>query len=158
MEKAITTILLTVASVVAMLVVVNATFPTVSRTSGSIVSAGAALDDRIKGDIQIVHAAGEVGSSTVYVWVKNVGASNLVAVNRTDLFFGTDASFGRVPYGGPGCDGECWEDQLENASRWEPTATLRITINLAEPLAAGQTYYVKVVLYNGLSDARYFSL
>lgn len=158
MEKAITTVLLTIASVVAMLVVISVVFPAVSRTSGAITIAGSALDDRIRTDIEIIHATGQEGSSTATVWVKNVGASNLRAVSRTDVFFGEDTNFVRVPYGGPACTAPCWEDTIENAATWEPTSTLRITIHLDEPMTAGATYYVKVVLYNGASDARYFTL
>jgi hypothetical protein len=157
-EKAITTILLTIASVVAMLVVISTIFPAVSRTSGSILSAGSALDDRIKSEIEIIHATGADGSSTATAWVKNIGASNLRAIDRTDVFFGEDTDFQRIPYGGPGCAAPCWEESIENATTWEPTATLRITINLASPMTAGSTYYVKVVLYNGAADARYFTL
>lgn len=158
MEKAITTILLTVASVVAMLVVVNATFPTVSRTSGAIISAGSVLTDRIKTDVEIVHAGGETGSSTALVWVKNVGSSNIVAVDRSDLFFGVDTNFARIPSGGPGCVAPCWESTVENSTTWEPTATLRITVHLDAPLEPGSTYFVKVVLSNGAVDSRYFTL
>jgi len=158
MEKAITTILLTIASVVAMLVVISVVFPAVSRTSGAITSAGSALDDRIKSDIEIIHATGNDGSTTAYIWVKNVGATGLKALDRTDVFFGEDTNFVRIPYGGPGCTAPCWEDTIENAASWEPTATLRITVHLDSAMAAGSTYYVKVVLYNGASDARYFTL
>jgi hypothetical protein len=158
MEKAITTVLLTIASVVAMLVVISVVFPAVSRTSASITSAGSALDDRIKSDIEIIHATGDDGSTTAYIWVKNIGASNLKAIERTDVFFGEDTSFIRVPWGEAGCTAPCWEDTLENAESFEPTSTLRITVHLDAPMAAGSTYYVKVVLYNGASDARYFTL
>jgi flagellar protein FlaG len=157
-EKAITTILLTVASVVAMLVVINATFPTVTRTSGAITTAGSVLTDRIKSDVEIVQAGGQDGSDTAYVWVKNVGSSDIGAIDRTDLFFGVDTNFERIPWGDAGCTAPCWESTVENAPSWEPTATLRITVHLATPLAAGSTYYVKLVIHNGATDSRYFTL
>lgn len=158
MEKAITTILLTVASVVAMLVVINATFPTVSRTSGAIISAGSVLTDKIKTDVEIVHASGVDGSDTAVVWVKNVGSSSIGGFNQSDVFFGEDTDFGRIPVGGPGCAAPCWEAVVENSTNWDPTATLRITLHLETPLAAGSTYFVKVVLGNGTVDSRYFTL
>jgi len=157
-EKAITTILLTVASVVAMLVVINATFPTVSRTSGAIISAGSVLTDRIKTDVEIVHASGVDGTSTAVVWVKNVGSSSIGGVENSDVFFGEDTDFARVPLGGAGCTAPCWEAVVENGSKWDPTATLRITLHLDAPLATGSTYFVKVVLGNGTADSRYFTL
>ncbi|MGD9935240.1 MAG: hypothetical protein AB7T37_16210 [Dehalococcoidia bacterium] len=158
MEKAISTVLLTIASVVAMLVVISAVMPSVGRTTGAITSASSALDDRIKADIEIIHATGEDANFDAFVWVKNIGASNLIAIERTDIFFGEDSNFQRIPYGGPGCAAPCWEATIENATSWEPTSTLGITIHLDAALTAGSTYYVKVVLYNGTSDARYFTL
>ena len=103
MEKAITTILITVASVVAMLVVINATFPTVTRTSGAISAAGAVLTERIKTDVEIVHAGGDNGSDTAYVWAKNIGSARVGALDQADLFFGADSAFERLPYGQAGC-------------------------------------------------------
>jgi hypothetical protein len=157
-EKAITTIMITVASVVAMLVVVNAIFPAVSRASSSVIASGSALDDRIRTDIEIVHATGETDGVTAYIWVKNIGASNLGAIDRMDIFFGPEAGVQRVTYGGPACTVPCWEATVENAARWEPTATLLITLHFDAPLPAATTYYLKVVLPNGIYDARYFTL
>lgn len=158
MDKAITTIMITVASVVAMLVVVNAIMPAVTGTSSAITSSGAALDDRIKSDIEVVHATGETDGFAAYIWVKNVGASNLAAIDRVDVFFGPENAVQRVRYGGPGCLAPCWEFTIENADRWEPTATLLVTLNLDSALAPSTTYYIKVVLPNGVYDARYFAL
>ena len=158
MDKAISTILITIASVVSMLVVINAVLPAVSRSSGSIVSAGSALDDRIKSNVEVVHATGEVGNTTAYIWAKNVGATTVGAVDRVDLFFGTESGVTRVLYGGAGCTAPCWEYTVENAAAWEVTATLKITIHLDTVMLASTTYYVKVVLPNGVFDARYFTL
>lgn len=158
MEKAITTILITVASVVAMLVVINAIFPTVSRTSGAIVTSGSVLTDRVKTQVEIIHAGGESGSTTATVWVKNIGSSTVGAIDSSDLFFGSDSSLDRVPYGGNGCSAPCWEAAVENAATWDPAATLRITVHLTGTLQIGSTYYVKVVLHNGIADSRYFTL
>lgn len=158
MEKAITTILITVASVVAMLVVINATFPTITRTSGAITTAGAVLTDRIKTDIEIVHAGGDAGSPTAYLWAKNIGSSRVGALDQADLFFGADSAFKRIPRGAAGCAAPCWESTVENATEWDPSATLRITVHLVDSLATGSTYYIKFVTNNGAADSRYFTL
>jgi hypothetical protein len=75
-----------------------------------------------------------------------------------DVFFGPETGFQRVPYGGPGCTAPCWEYELENDTEWNPTATLHITIYVTDPLAAGNTYYVKVVAPNGVEDSKFFTL
>lgn len=158
MEKAITTILLTVASIVALLVVVNTTLPTVHRTGNAVTGSASTLDDRLKSKIEIVHATGQSGTTDAYLWVKNVGTSNLGAINKTDVFFGQASNFTRIPYGGAGCSAPCWEYTLENGNTWEPTVTLRITLHLSGSLQSGTTYYTKVVVHNGIQDARYFTL
>jgi flagellar protein FlaG len=150
--------LLTIASIVAMVVVINAVLPTVTRTSSAITSAGGTLDDRIKSDIEIIHATGSVGGDTAYVWVKNVGSNSIGSIERSDLFFGEDGSFARIPPGSSGCSAPCWEYEIENATQFEPTSTLKITIHLTDTLSSGTPYYVKFTLYNAVSDARYFTL
>jgi flagellar protein FlaG len=158
MEKAIATIMITIASVVAIMVIVNAMMPTIQRTSSAVVGSASAVDDRLKSEIQIIHVTGQSGTSTAYAWVKNVGVSTVGPVERTDIFFGPDGAFARIPYGGPGCSAPCWDYVVENASDWEPTATIRVNLYLADSLGAGVTYYMKVVITNGVADTRYFTL
>ena len=158
MEKALTTIMLTIASVVALMVVVNAVVPTVYRAGSSMVVSSATLDDRLKSNVEIIHASGQVASTDAYVWLKNVGSSTLPAIDRTDIFFGTSTSLTRIPYGTAGCTSPCWEYVIENGPEWEPTTTVRIVIHLTAALVSGETYYVKAVLYNGITDSRYFTL
>jgi archaellum component FlaG (FlaF/FlaG flagellin family) len=158
MEKAITTIIITIASIVAITVVVNAMLPTIQRTGSAVVGSASAVDDRLRSEIEIIHATGQPGTTTAYAWVKNVGIASIPAIERTDVFFGVNGNFARIPYGGPGCAAPCWEYTVENASNWEPTATVRINLYLTNSIASGVTYYLKVVIANGVTDTKYFSL
>jgi hypothetical protein len=115
------------------------------------------VDERLKSDIQIIHVTGQLGGSTAQAWVKNVGSATVLPIERTDIFFGPESNFARVPYGGPGCTAPCWTYVVENASEWEPTATIRIDMFLSSTLGSGVTYYMKVVIGNGVSDTRYFT-
>jgi archaeal flagellar protein FlaG len=157
-EKAIATMLLTVAAVVAVMAVVNAIMPALGRSSASIVASADNVDERISSQIEIVHAAGIAGGSTVDAWAKNVGVIAIAPVDRVDVFFGPGDNFVRVPYGDPGCTAPCWSYTIENDVAWNPTSTLRVTISWDQVLATDTTYYVKVVIPNGVSDAKFFTV
>jgi hypothetical protein len=157
-EKAIATVILTVAGISAIVAVLNALMPAISRTSGSLVASADSVDSRISTQIEIIHAAGVDGSDTVETWTKNVGAISIGPLDRVDVFFGTADNFLRVPYGGPACTAPCWTYTIENDAIWNPTATLRVTLTLDYTLASGNTYYIKVVAPNGITDARFFTV
>jgi flagellar protein FlaG len=157
-EKAIATVMLTVAGITAIVAVLNALMPAINRTSSSLVASASSVDSRISTSVEIIHAAGADGSPTVETWAKNVGAVGIGPLDRVDVFFGPSNAFVRVPYGGPGCVAPCWEYTLENDTVWNPTATLRLTLTLDYDLSAGTTYYIKVVAPNGISDARFFTV
>jgi archaeal flagellar protein FlaG len=157
-EKSIATVMLTVATIVAILAVINALMPAISRTSGSLVASADSVDARISTELEIIHAAGTDGSATVDTWAKNVGTISIRPLDHIDVFFGTADNFLRIPYGGPACTAPCWTYTIENDTIWNPTATLRVTLTLDYALAAGNTYYIKVVAPNGISDARFFTV
>lgn len=151
--------MLTVAAIVAIVAVVNAVLPSVSRTSGALISASNVVEDRIASQIEVVHATGEDGSPDANVWVKNIGSTPVVPLERVDVFFGPDGNFQRIPIGEAGCAAPCWEYTLENAtSTWEQTSTLRISIHVEDDLVSGTTYYVKVVTPNGIADSKLFTV
>jgi len=151
-------VLMTVASVVAVLAVVNALMPAISRASSSIVASADSAEGRISTQIEIVHATGQSGSPTVQAWTKNVGSLAVEPLTRVDVFFGPEDNFMRIPQGSAGCTAPCWSYTLENDTAWNPTATLRITITFDANLSSGTTYYIKVVAPNGISDARFFTV
>ena len=75
-----------------------------------------------------------------------------------DVFFGPDGNFSRIAYtNDAGGAFPNWEPKLENDSNWNPTSTLKITINMSSPPPSGR-YFVKIVLPNGLSTDYFFSL
>lgn len=158
MEKAIATVMLTVAGIAAIIAVLNALMPAISRSTGSIVASADSVDSRIATQIEIIHASGADGSATVEAWLKNVGGVKVSPLDRIDVFFGPAEAFLRVDYGASGCTAPCWSYTLENDTEWQPTATLRLTLNLTDNLASGTTYFIKVVAPNGVSDARFFTV
>lgn len=167
MDKAITTALLIVISMIMSVLLFNAAYPAITRGGESITSMTANVTDRMKSQIDIIHASGELddsgfwqdsngdGQFNVFLWVKNTGAARINAIEQTDLFFGPEGNFVRLPYSSNGDGGfPYWSWTLENAANWDPNATLKITIHYGVPLTAGR-YYAKISTASD-ANANYF--
>ncbi len=158
MDKAITTTLLIIAGVVCMIFVFNSVYPMVNRSSAAMVSMADKVDDRMKSRVSIVHAANSADRQTVYLWIKNVGTSRIVAMEEADVFFGQEYDFERIPHvGDAGGSYPRWSYTIENDTEWRSGATLKITITYDSDPGAG-TYYAKLVIPNGMSDEYFFSM
>ena len=158
MDKAITTVLLIVAGIVCMIFVFNSVYPMVNRSSQAMVSMAETIDERMKSRINIVHAANSANRSIIYLWVKNVGTQRIINVDDSDLFFGPDDDFARIPYvDDAGGSYPRWDFALENDTEWQTGATLKITISYSSDPGAA-TYWAKFIIPNGISDEYYFSM
>ena len=158
MDKAITTALLIVAGVVCMIFVFNSVYPMINRSSDAMVSMAEQVDERMKSRINIVHAANNSTRTEVYLWIKNVGTQRIVNVEASDLFFGEEDDFDRVPYyADAGETYPRWNFELENDTAWETSATIKVTITYSSDPGAG-TYFSKFIIPNGISDDYYFSM
>lgn len=149
MDKAITTTFMIVASVVAAVLVFNSVYPAVIRSSDAMTSMTSRVDDRLKSQIEIIHATGQAGSNA-FVWVKNIGSMRIAAVESCDVFFGPEGQFSSLSYD------EDWSYDVENDDQWNPTATLKITIT--STISSDTRYFVKVAIPTGVSDEYYFSI
>ena len=98
MDKAITTALLVIAGVICIMFIFNSVYPAVNRSSQAMVSMSETLNERMKSRINIVHAAGSADRTNVYIWVKNVGSTRIVKIEESDIFFGQEDDFARIPY------------------------------------------------------------
>lgn len=165
--------MLTIAGIAASAAIFNAIFPAIGRSTSAIVQAGANVDDRLKSDVEIVHAVGELNSSgafadtnansrfEVFVWAKNTGTTRVLDISSTDVFIGQPGSFVRIPH----------EIELEagvyprwsysltgGATEWGPKVTLQITIDFDSDTQSAGNYDVKVTLPNGVADEHFFSM
>ncbi len=155
MDKAIITTLLIVAGVIAAAMLFNAVYPAVVRSSGALVDMKSRVDDRLASDVEVIHACKSPDYADIaVVWVKNIGSSSIMAVERCDVFFGPEGDFARIPFGS---GDPHWEYAVENDSRWKPGATLKVTVDLDYALAVGERYYFKVTTPNGISSECFFS-
>jgi len=158
LDKAVTTALLIIAGVVCMIFVFNSVYPMVNSSSQAMVSMAEQVDERMKSRINIVHAANTANRTSVYLWVKNIGAQTVKVVDDCDLFLGQDNSFERVPYTTEAGGGyPQWTFTIENDTEWKNSATIKITISYSSDPGAG-TYYTKFILPNGISNEYYFSM
>ena len=162
MEKVIATALLTAAAVVATVMIINALLPSVSRGGSAIQSSSQASSSQIETDIDII--AVDANGTTVTVWIKNVGAANVLAINLSNLFIEEiDTSFTSITFEGEdaSCPGatpavDQWRFCREGgATSWKPGDTVRFTITLAAP-AAGD-YKVQFITNNGVEAEKSFS-
>jgi Archaebacterial flagellin len=157
-DKAITTALLIVAGVVCMIFVFNSVYPMINHSSQAMVSMAEQVDERMKSRINIVHAANNSTRTEVYLWIKNVGTQRIVSVEESDLFFGEEDNFDRIPfYTDAGDEYPRWNFELENDTEWETSATIKVTITYSDDPGAG-TYFAKFIIPNGISDEYYFSM
>jgi hypothetical protein len=157
-DKAITTALLIVAGVVCMIFVFNSVYPMINRSTQAMSSMADTVDERMKSRINIVHAANSADRTQVYIWIKNVGDQRIVAIEDSDLFFGLENAFDRMPYAGDAAGAHpSWDFTLENDTEWMTSATIKITITYESDPGHG-TYFVKFIIPNGISDDFYFSM
>ena len=88
------TVLLLIAGVVCSMVLLNAVYPAITGSSGAIVDAASKIDDRIRSNISIIQISDS--GNVVYIWIKNVGASSIVGISKSDVFFGPQGNFTRI--------------------------------------------------------------
>ena len=163
------TTLLLIAGIAAAVLAINATYPAIVRSSNAVIRISDKMDQRIESQVTVVYASAELDSSGVWtdtdsdglfdvsIWVKNVGASRLLAVDRTDVFFGKPGTFARIPYTiDAGGSYPQWSFALENATEWTSSATLKITVHYSAALSSDE-YLVKVVVASGAYAEQYFS-
>lgn len=159
MDKVITTALLIIASVIGAVALTNAFLPAVNRGSGAILVSSAGVAERVKTDVAIVFASGNAAAVEVRFWAKNVGAQEVKAIDKSDLFLTTPSEIKRITYNASCAIAapECWSYAFEGgATAWVQATTIKVTVRL-NTLPAGQ-YTIKFVVPNGASAEKVFSV
>ena len=170
MDRSIITAFMIVAAIICTMVMFKALYPAIVRSSGAVASAERRVSRRMKSQIEIVHAAGELdadgtwqdvngdGHFSTFIWVKNVGDLRISGIESCDIFFGPEGNFVRIP-----CEEKAegaypyWSWEIENGTDWDPTRTLKITLHYDSTLSSGR-YFVKVITPRGVDDEMYFSM
>ncbi|MHC1635620.1 MAG: hypothetical protein ACXQTS_03220 [Candidatus Methanospirareceae archaeon] len=157
-ENVITLSIVTIACVICATMLITSFYPAANRASSSVVSSSAKLSERIKTSIDIIAEVNQ--SSYEYVWVKNIGSVEIPNVESSDVFFGKVGDFQRIPYDESLSLTPSWNYLIENDDgdgEWDVGETINITIKYSSEIVSGD-YYVKIVLYNGISDEEIFSV
>ena len=157
MEKVIATTLLVIASVVAAMALINAVLPALGKSSSALATANKKAAERIKTDIDVVHATGDT-SGTITVWVKNVGDQVIRSVKDSDLIITKPSAAGgvkRLPYVA-GCSNECWDFTIEDSAvHWTTAVTVKFTLTTS---VTSGSYSVSVAAPNGVTANKDFSV
>ena len=154
MEKAITTALLLIASIIAALALVNAVIPAMGKSASALAMANSQTADRIRTDIEIIHATGNT-NRTITVWVKNVGTKVIEPVTSSDVILTTPSTVSSLPYVS-GCSSECWDYSWEGgASEWTQAVTVKFTLKTT--VSAG-LYTLTLSSPNAASASKDFSV
>jgi len=158
MEKAITSALLIIASIIAATALMNAVLPAASKSSGALLNANTVAANRIRTNIEIVHATGNATSDQITVWVKNIGSRRIIPVNASDIILeAPDGTVTRLPYTS-GCSSECWDYMIEplgSSSDWIDTVTVKFTLSTSVDTGV---YSVTVSVSNAVSATKDFSV
>ncbi|MCL0088485.1 hypothetical protein M1N87_01535, partial [Dehalococcoidia bacterium] len=104
------------------------------------------------------------GRFDIFAWAKNVGTTRILTPRRSDVFFGREGMFRRIPHADhAGGVMPYWEYTIKDGgAEWGSATTLKVTIVyatdwVASGLLTGVIYQVKIILPNGISDEIHFS-
>ena len=155
-QNVISTAILIIAAVVAVVALINGVFPSVYQMSGSITSVSTASNDRMKTEIKIIYESANQTDHSINVYVKNTGDQKITAarIGQTDVYFGAGDAIERS-------SSEAWDWSIENGNgdaTWDPGETLDIWLRTASHDFTVPGQRVKIVLYNGVGDEATFTL
>jgi archaellum component FlaG (FlaF/FlaG flagellin family) len=170
MDKVLSTILIVIASLVCVVMAMNVIYPATSISSSALSSVSMQMGDRIKSQMTIVHATGELdqygvwqdtnldGNFDIFVWVKNIGATTVDNAENSDLFIGSDGVLSHILHEDwSGGVNPSWDYTIENGTEWGQETTMMIEVSYDTPLSPGE-YSIKLIIPNGISDEYYFSM
>ncbi len=157
MDKAITSGLFIIASVIASIALINAVIPAVSKSSGALVTANAEAANRIRTDIEVIHVASKTSPDQVIVWVKNIGLNTIKPIESGDVFLTTPNEVKRLSHGS-GSGAEYWDYTIENGTAWTTTVTVKMTLHLANGTLVSGGYNIIVNVYNSVNASKDFSV
>lgn len=157
------------ASVVSAVLVINSVYPAIVRSGNSLTRVATKLDDRIESQIKVVYATAELDEDGVWqdggtagkfdidFWVKNIGVSRILGIDQSDVFFGVEGDFARIPHATYASGSyPQWSYTIENGDDWTSSVTLNFTVLYSSSLSSDE-YFLKVIAPNGAYDDHYFS-
>ena len=154
-EKAISTALMVIASIVATLALINAVVPAVGKGSSALLTANSVASERIKTYVEIVFATANTGDNTILFWAKNVGSTIINNVDASDVFLTTPTTVERIPYG-VASGTPYWDYVLETSTQWGKAVTIGVTLNMASVSTGAHS--LTMIVHNSASASKEFSV
>lgn len=164
-----TTAMFLITAVIAAGVLINAIFPVVYNMAGTFQSSTHESDQRLRTDFKIVTTYGNSSTSTVQVWMKNIGSQRiaLAEIRRSDVFCGEISNFNRLdyvdvdPFITPPTTNK-WTEVLSDLppenSYWDPGETLEVWATPSTMPSTGGMVYFQFVLPNGIWRSNEFTV
>jgi flagellar protein FlaG len=160
-QNVISTAILIIAAVIAVVALINGVFPSIYQVSGSMTTVSDASNDRMKTEIKIIWESANPTDHSLNVYLKNTGDQKIAAANiaKSDVYFGTADAMERCSR--DGSSGAAWTSSFEGGNgdtTWDPGETLNVWIQTASHDFNSPGQRVKIVLYNGVGDEATFTL
>jgi flagellar protein FlaG len=159
-EQAISTAILTVATIIAALVLVNALYPSLYSISGAILSMNDRAAGRIGTDLSVLtewydpaHPANDIA---LEAWVKNTGSTTVTEdeLADTDVFLNTGNQMTmRIPR-------DDWTGEILNGNGdadWGPSETIHVTVHYDPGSCSPGAWKFRIVLPDGVWTEDSFS-
>ena len=154
MDKVIATALLTIAAVIAAVMMINVAIPGVNRSTAALSSANNVSVERIKTSVEIVYAYGDTTSDQIVLYAKNVGNTTIVPMDANEVFLTTPTEAKRLPYG---TGLEYWTYQIcDGEDKWSQRVTVEFTLHLTA-LGTG-IHKITLVTSNGTAVEHEFGI
>lgn len=153
-QEVISSAILIIAAIIATVAIVNAVYPSLFATAGSVTTVSDTASNRVLTDVKIAMASAD-GPGTLYVWVKNDGSTKVPEsrIAYTDVYFGDRGHMAKASVNSS--EVLRWTyalDDLNGDGDWGPGETLRITVtDEANTSFTAGDHEVKLVLYNAAS-------
>lgn len=161
-EETISTAILTVATIIAAVVLLNAIYPALYSASGSILSMNSVTVDRMKTDVKVLteYPGTDVdGHFNLVVWVKNTGETVIAEsdLGLTDVYlYPGNGVATRISQSGGSRN---WTYTIlggDGDQNWDPVETLQVTIDYGSSLPSGTARF-RIALDNGVYAEDTFS-
>ncbi|MBP2029982.1 flagellar protein FlaG [Methanohalophilus levihalophilus] len=154
-NEVITSALLVIASVIAVVAFVNAILPSVQGMAYSYNSLADDMEVEVTTDMDIIFISSQ--GDNISVWIKNVGSSRipLSHLSMSDFFITSSSVYWHPNFQDNSTP--TWDYTLENGggNTWDSGETIMANIELSS--LPSDTYNINFVLYNGVSDSDIFS-
>ncbi|QGA53473.1 flagellar biosynthesis protein FlaG [Sulfolobus sp. E5-1-F] len=126
-------------------VLAGSVFSVVSSISTNMVSYSMLQSQRLVTDLQIDYAT-NVSSTTVIVYLHNIGESTIFNLKNSVLYFGPQGDLQQIGY-----NASTLPYWVVNTNTLYPGSVAKIIIYLSSPLSTTQYYTIQLVTPNGYS-------